>query len=400
MTDDLWQRFLRGELNEGEDEVLARWVNEQESDDAINSLLEKSWNSFKTDKRIDNAEAAVMLRNILAIARQKEADKSKAMVRKMNWKRIAVAASVLCLISVTAYIILKTDNAGSRKIAKTNLSEDIKAPATNRAMITLSNGQKIFLDSAGNGSLAMQGNVQLVKLANGQIGYQLGEGKISTEMIYNTLSNPRGSKVVSMALSDGSHVWLNAGSSLTYPVAFAGNERRVSITGEAYFEIATSPDPSKGGAKRPFIVQKGDMSVRVLGTHFNINSYVDEDAIRVTLLEGAVSVVLPGQSAKLKPGEQAQVDAGQRIQTSNDVNIDEVMAWKNGLFSFDEVGIKEVMRQLARWYDVDVVYEGRIPIQKFGGDIERTLSLSQVLEVLERSGVRFRTEGRKIIVLP
>lgn len=390
---DLWQRYFRDELNEGEKEVLARWVNEQESDEDINLFLQKSWNEFETSRQIHENDAAVMFRSILAKAKSLESQKPVAVVRKMNWKRLAVAASVLIAISISAYFAFNQKNIEPSIAVKHQTPPDIKAPATNRAMITLANGQKIFLDSAGNGSLAVQGNVQLVKMANGQIGYQLADGNISAEIIYNTLSNPRGSKVINMALSDGSRVWLNAGSSITYPVAFVGNERKVSITGEAYFEIAHD-------ASKPFYVTKGEMSVRVLGTHFNVNSYEDEDAIRVTLLQGSVNVVLPNQSAKLKPGEQAQVEAGQQIQTSNDVNIDEVMAWKNGLFSFDEAGIKEVMRQVSRWYDVDVVYEGKIPQQKFGGDIERTLSLSQVLEVLEKSNVHFKVEGRKIIVLP
>lgn len=390
---DLWQRFFKDELDAGEEEVLARWVNEQDSDEDINFFLQNSWSEFETNQRFADSDAAIMLKNILAKAKSREPEKPSTVARRMNWIRMAVAASVLIAISIGAFFVFNQKNIEPSSIVKNQPPIDIKAPAINRAMITLANGQKIFLDSAGNGSLAMQGNVQVVKLANGQIGYQVGEGKVTTEIIYNTLSNPRGSKVISMVLSDGSRVWLNAGSSLTYPVAFAGKERKVSITGEAYFEIAHD-------AFKPFYVSKGAMNVRVLGTHFNINCYEDEDAIKVTLLEGLVNVTVLGQSAKLKPGEQARINASHQVQTARDVNIDEVMAWKNGLFSFDEVGIKEVMRQLARWYDVDVMYEGIIPQQKFGGDIQRTLSLSQVLEVLEKSGVRFRTEERKIIVLP
>ncbi len=391
---ELWHRFFRDELNEGERETLARWVNEQESDDVLHTSLQKSWNEFEVGNTLSTEKADSMLKEILTKAKRAEIEKPKAIVRKILWKRMAVAASILIAITTVAYFIFYSRNEKPALIVKATAPVDIKAPESNRAMITLANGQKIFLDSAANGSLAMQGSMQLVKMANGQIGYQISEGSHSDEIIYNTLSNPRGSKVINLMLSDGSRVWLNAGSSLTYPVAFGKKERSVSITGEAYFEIAHN-------ASKPFYVSKGNVNVRVLGTHFNVNSYEDEDAIRVTLLQGSVNVTVAGNSAILKPGEQAKVQTeNNKIETSKDVDLEDVMAWKNGLFSFDEVGIQEVMRQLARWYDVDVVYEGKVPQQKFGGDIERTLSLSQVLEVLEKSNVHFKMEGRKIIVLP
>lgn len=389
----LLQRYLQNDLNDSEIERLADWVNSQDADHEIKALLGESWNAFETDQRIPDVHAKAMLENILTKAKQARPRKTSGVVKNIFWKRVAVAASVM-LVTLIAANYFFTKNKGVETTVQTPANQDVKAPETNRAMITLASGQQIYLDSVGNGTMAMQGNVQIVKLANGQIGYQPASSNSTAEIIYNTLTNPRGSKVVNMVLSDGSKVWLNAGSSLTFPVAFPNSERNVSITGEAYFEIVHD-------ASKPFIVAKKDVSVHVLGTHFNVNSYDDEDAVKVTLLEGKVNVVAGGNSKIIRPGQQAQVALfGNENIMVNQVDVEQVMAWKNGLFSFDEVGLREVMKQLERWYDVSVEYQGNIANLKFGGDIERSLSLSQVLEVLENSGVHFKIEGRKIIVLP
>ena len=270
----------------------------------------------------------------------------------------------------------------------------MKAPETNKAMITLANGQKVYLDSAVNGTLAMQGNVKLVKLANGQIAYQTASGETINEIKYNTLTNPRGSKVIDMTLADGSQVWLNAGSSVTYPVAFVGNERRVAITGEAYFEVAHN-------TAMPFKVSKGEMEVTVLGTHFNVNAYDDESDIKVTLLEGSVKVIKgpstgSGLQTVLKPGQQAQVT--NEVKVVNDADLEQVMAWKNGLFNMKGTDLAALMRQVARWYDVQVSYEGPQQQKSFGGSINRDVDLSDVLKALEQYGIHFRMEKGKVII--
>jgi ferric-dicitrate binding protein FerR (iron transport regulator) len=245
----------------------------------------------------------------------------------------------------------------------------------------------------GNGTLATQGNIKVVKLDNGQIAYQTASGDASTPLsvTYNTLNNPRGSKVIDMQLSDGSHVWLNAGSSLTYPVAFVGNERKVQITGEAYFEVAHD-------ASKPFVVSKGVTSVEVLGTHFNVNAYDDEDALRITLLEGSVKVASKGNLKVIKPGEQAVVANG--INVNKDVNVEQVMAWKNGMFKFNNTNMKQIMREIARWYDVDVEYQGDFSDLNFGGFVSRQANISELLKRFSATEqVHFKVEGRKIIVM-
>jgi ferric-dicitrate binding protein FerR (iron transport regulator) len=234
-------------------------------------------------------------------------------------------------------------------------------------------------------------------LKNGQLLYNAG-GPVKGAVTYNTMTTPKG-RQFQLVLPDGSKVWLNAASSLRYPTVFAGNERTVEVTGEAYFEVARN-------ATKPFVVKVGhETEVQVLGTHFNINSYKDEANINTTLLEGSVRVLNKGKKALLKPGQSAQV-AMQANQTAgikivNDVDMEKVMAWKNGLFNFQDASLQEVMHQLERWYDIEVVYEKGAPEIEFVGKMERSLSLSEVLRGLQISEVHFRIEqGRRLVVMP
>lgn len=303
--------------------------------------------------------------------------------------RWAAAAVVVLSLGTAGYWLLKSNKpAASAGVVATTTIPDVPAPQNNRAMIKLGNGQTVYLDSASNGALASQGNVQVVKLADGQIAYK----GAASELVYNTLTNPRGSKVIHMTLADGSRIWLNAGSSITYPAAFVGKERNVEISGEVYFEVAHN-------AGMPFHVRHGAMEVQVLGTHFNVNAYDDEPAIKVTLLEGMVRVKSENSTqAILKPGEQAAIAGHSPLTIDHSPNINQVMAWKNGLFSFAGTDLQTVMRQLARWYDIQVKYEGPIPARKFSGEITHDLTLSQLMNGLQSLGIRFTIEGRTMIV--
>jgi ferric-dicitrate binding protein FerR (iron transport regulator) len=239
----------------------------------------------------------------------------------------------------------------------------------------------------------MQGKVKIIQQSTGAISYS---GNTAGAISYNTLSVPNGSKPIHLMLSDGSQVWINVGSSLTYPTAFTGNERKVKITGEAYFEVVHNE-------KIPFIVQNGDLQVKDLGTHFNVNTYQDETSARITLLEGSVRVLRNSTSELLKPGQQASIsnNSNSNIRVLNDVNIDEVVAWKNGKFMFDNnTDIGAIMRQISRWYNVDIEYQGNIS-QRFWGSISKNVNVSQVLKILEATGeVKFKIEGNKIFVIP
>ncbi len=281
---------------------------------------------------------------------------------------------------------------------KSVLVNDIEA-GENKAILILGDGSKIILDDAKNGILANQGGNSILKAAEGEVIYSfLNEIKDplsldeNAPVIYNTIETPKGGKF-QIKLPDGSKVWLNAASSLRFPTVFNGPKRQVELKGEAYFEV--SPDKSK-----IFEVNTRNQVVQVLGTHFNINAYLDEPTVNTTLLEGSVRVsdLRTNISQLLKPGEQSQLS--EQIEVINLKNTNEAVAWKDGYFQFDEADIKTVMRQIERWYDVSVVYEGDLPNYRFGGEIERNLSLLQVLKVLEKTKVHFRLEGREVIVMP
>jgi transmembrane sensor len=309
--------------------------------------------------------------------------------------RYAVAAVVFAVLGTGAWWVIHQRTTITPPIAQGIKSLDVSAPVTNRAMITLGNGQKVYLDSVVNGALAQQGNAELVKEGSGRVAYKV-ENVTNRELLYNTLTNPRGSRVVSLTLSDGTNVWLNSESSLRYPVIFNEHDRTVEIKGEGYFEVKKKVD-------QPFIVHvENGPKIEVLGTTFNVNAYSDEINIKTTLLDGSVRIAFaesPG--VVLKPGQQAWL-AGQKIML-NKVDTAAVMAWKNGLFAFHDADLPSVMRQLARWYNIEVTYEGLIPKEKFqfNGKMGKDLSLDNVLDLLTNAQVHFRIEaGNKLVIRP
>jgi ferric-dicitrate binding protein FerR (iron transport regulator) len=234
-----------------------------------------------------------------------------------------------------------------------------------------------------------------VLLQNGELKYN-ADGSAVNAVAYNTITTPKG-RQFQMTLPDGTRVWLNAGSSLRFPTVFVGNERKVEVTGEGYFEVAKN-------AAKPFRVSiNNETEIEVLGTHFNVNSYSNETSIKTTLLEGSVRVKtqVAGKKSEviIAPGQQAQLTAG-NLKVANNVDLSEVMAWKNGVFNFHNATLEEVMRELERWYDINVVYEKGVPQIEFVGKMGRDLSLAKVLRGLEMSEVHFRLEGRTLIVMP
>jgi transmembrane sensor len=298
----------------------------------------------------------------------------------------AVAASVLLIVA--GIVIWRQINNGKPAVMVQATKQDV-APGSNKAILTLSNGQQIVLDSAAKGALAQQGSAQVIKTDSGQIAYNVGLEK-PTAMLYNTLTTPRGGQY-QLTLPDGSKVWLNAASSIRYPVAFAGVERKVEVTGEAYFEVTKD-------AARPFKVRiAGDNEVDVLGTSFDVNSYIDEPEIKTTLLTGSVKT----GAVVLKPGQQAAWTKGQNVKVRSEVDVEEVVAWKNGKFIFSGDDIQSVMRQLERWYDVDVDYKGDFKDVELVGVISRFKNISEILGMLEQTRtVAFQVDGRKVTVLP
>jgi transmembrane sensor len=283
-------------------------------------------------------------------------------------------------------------------------------PAGTKATLTLANGSRIVLDSAANGSLAQQGGTRVIKLDNGRLAYQggvaggAGAGGVDggDATLYNEISTPRGG-FYELVLSDGTKVWLDVASSLRFPTAFKGKERTVELTGEAYFEIAPKAD-------QPFFVVMNDMKVAALGTAFNVMGYQDEDAVRVTLITGSIKVGR-GKDFKLaKPGEQVSWIRGGAAAGAggggnggglvvSEPDLQQVMAWKQGEFRFDGLPISAIMRQIARWYDVQVQCVGPEPSSQFSGVIPRKKDVGEILTVLEQTDeVHFTVEGRKITV--
>jgi ferric-dicitrate binding protein FerR (iron transport regulator) len=264
-------------------------------------------------------------------------------------------------------------------------------PGRNQALLTLVDGRTVLLDQAHLGLLAQQGGSQVQKTADGQLRYATS-APAAGQLLYNTVATPRGGQY-QLTLPDGSQVWLNAASSLRFPVAFTGAERRVELTGEAYFEVAKD-------AKHPFKVTARGAEVTVLGTHFDVQAYDDEPALAATLLEGAVRLGQGAQQALLRPGQQGRCWPQGTVQV-REVDVQHAVAWKNGYFVFNDEPIEAIMRQVARWYDVDVQYQGTLTNKDFNGKISRYKDAADVLRVLELTGaVHFTTEGRRITVRP
>lgn len=327
-----------------------------------------------------------------------------SLFRKGRW----VAAAVLILLITGGWLLFKPGS--GKEIVRTSSPQQRSAgdhdvaPGGDRAVLTLADGSRIDLNATGNGVIGHQGNSQIVKLSGGQLAYQTATSyklQAASQTSYNTIATPRGGQY-QLVLPDGSKVWLNAASSLRYPTAFSGKERVVELKGEAYFEIAHF-SPENGHGKMPFRVHVvpayGDqgVDVQVLGTHFNVMAYADEQSINTTLLEGAVKLSKGKKEVLIRPGEQARATSADGFKVAP-ADIEEVVGWKNGVFRFDEATIEEVMRQIARWYDVDVVYVNEAPKDLFRGEIYRNVNVSKVLKVLEASGVHFTVEGKKILV--
>lgn len=307
---------------------------------------------------------------------------------KTTWFRYA---AVLLLIAGTA-TFLYLNNRPQKETAKASSEKvmDIQ-PGGNKAVLTLSDGTRIVLDSAQNGNLANQGTTKIVKLDAGSLAYT-SDGKAIGVIGTNTITTPKGGQY-QVILPDGTKVWLNAASSVTFPASFV-KERQVTVTGEAYFEVAA--DKTK-----PFYVVANQSTIEVLGTSFNINAYTDEPVTATTLINGRVRVRQGGAPVLLQPGEQVNAAAGQPLRVVKG-DIEKVIAWKNGLFNFEDVRLKEVMRQLARWYDVEVSYAPNIRDMEFWGKMGRNLTLSQVLKGLEGAGFHFKIsdDGKRLIVVP
>lgn len=308
------------------------------------------------------------------------------------WLRYAAAVMVVAVAGLVLWKRGDTVKKIPAPVVKHPTTPADIQPGGDKAILTLGNGKTIVLDSAQEGVLATLGGTTVKKLANGELVYQTGEN-VEEEISFNTMSTPRGGQY-QLELPDKSRVWLNAASSITFPSSFRGKERLVEMSGEVYFEVTRDQE-------KPFRVRMKDGSVvQVLGTSFNINDYGDESLSKTTLLSGSVSLMHERGESLLEPGQQAQIKkfSGSAPGIVDDVDVDQVMAWQKGMFEFSNTDLTGIMRQVSRWYDVDVVYDTKPTAKKFGGGISRKLPLSNVLKLLEANGVKFSLEGRVLRV--
>jgi transmembrane sensor len=384
----LLDHYVAKTISTEEEQELFQLIAKGVYDEEIKEYMSDAWNS-KYSELMSKKQS----KRILDAVFNHEPAKIVSIQRPANRKFIWAAASIILIVASVSLFLFLGKHSSTSALSdnrSTPPSNDVM-PGTSGAILKLDDGSSIVLDNVSNGNLIQQGNMLVVK--NGAaINYVKGAAQDEKQIHYNTVETPKG-RQFQLVLEDGTKVWLNAASSIKFPVAFVGKQRIVEVTGEAYFEVAKNK-------YKPFQVMCNGSMVEVLGTHFNVNAYADEETINTTLLEGSVKVVRGSNQKTIKPGEQAQVNNDGSVRTMANVNIDEVVAWKNNAFLFDNTDVKKLMRQLARWYNVDVVFKGATDESlTFNGTISRTATLSTVLKMLESTGdVKFSIDGKRIIV--
>jgi transmembrane sensor len=389
---EIFQRYVNNECTEEEVKFLLEHFRTDDNENALRDSIAAKLNEYPVADFDQNPQSKPALDAIFNSILDNIADEQEEVQPKKNGSLLLKFIAGVAVVLIGGLVIYSYHNSIKEGVAvvknipaKTNIT-----PGSNKAVLTLQDGSTIILNDAKEGTLAQQGNANIVKTANGQLVYNKTDAQ-PEKVLFNTMTTPRGGQY-KLTLPDGTDVWLNSASSITYPTAFVGNERNVSITGEAYFEVAK--DKTK-----PFHVKAGSQTIEVLGTHFNVMAYADEDVIKTTLLEGSVKVQGDKESGILKPGEQSVINKNGELKVSV-ASVDEAMAWKNGYFKFNRVGIKYIMRQLSRWYDVDVMYDGRVKEDEFVGTIGRSENIVQALHLLELANVHFKIQDKNIIVLP
>lgn len=407
--DELIIKYLAGTLTVEEQAILDEWKALPENKLLLDQLSDGLWVRQELQKihQVNEENAYNKLSQVYA------QQSVPIIMHKTRGNRVwyLVAASLILIIGAGIWFLLSRGTGNTltdETVSQERFKNDVP-PGGNRATLTLADGHVIILDSATNGVLSQQGYMKIIKFDNGKIAYRKEAGNEKAGMIaYNTITTPKGGQYM-VSLPDGSKAWLNSASSLRFPIAFNGDQRMVELTGEGYFEVSALPAnpqerdklPVGGKAKKPFIVKAGDVHVQVLGTHFNINAYTDEESIKTTLLEGVVKVISSDDASLIKPGEQVQAYRQGALRIVK-ADLEQTMAWYNGVFAFRNASIVSIMRQAQRWYDIEVIYEGKVnKDQPLNGDIPKNVALSQLLKILEATGsVHFRIEGKTVTVMP
>ncbi|MGN6493201.1 MAG: FecR family protein [Agriterribacter sp.] len=381
----LFNKVIEKTASSEEKEELQALLLDPENENAFKALVEEAFVQVRQEVKMNDNSAAEILEVIGSMDHAANEAKVVAMkTRKRKWA--AVAAAAIIIVAAAWFLKLQIPVEKKSFSYTDNEKHNVAAPARSQAVLTLSSGKTILLDSLAEGDVVTDGAVKMAKGGDGRIVYT----GLDQKEAFNTIALPRGSRPLQLVLSDGTVTWLNAASAITYPTNFTGQERQVKIEGEAYFEVAHDKN-------KPFIVQTGVSRVQVLGTHFNVKAYADESSTDVTLIEGSVRVERAGQenaAVLLQPGQQALV--GESIQLVKEADLKAAVAWKNGYFSLKGADLYSIMRQVARWYDVEVFYEGTFSDQKFVGALSRDISLNDLLKSLEEYGIEGRLENRQL----
>lgn len=383
-------KYFQGTATDTEKLQLMEWYNAfDEQDLTVTIPAEEGEDEASTEQKMLLRLQQTIQQDTPAVPGRK---------RMVSFLQYGIAAA---LLTVGVGIFLFTRHAPAppiAKVARTTLP-DVK-PGGNKATLTLADGTVIVLDSAGNGTLGHQGQTAILKKKDGQLVYDASAVPPQAAVAFNTITTPRGGQY-HIILPDGSKVWLNASSSLHFPTAFRDVNRNVVLKGEAYFEVAKD-------AAHPFHVMVSEnMKIAVLGTGFNVMAYADEPSIKTTLIDGSIHIYTSNPNATpaaiqrsviLNPSQQATVTARGDLKVLNDVNTEEVLAWKNGRFEFNETDIQTMMRQIARWYNINVVYTGKVSDEKFTGEIPRNSNISEVFKILQLSNIHFTMDGNTITI--
>lgn len=368
---------------------------DQVSDDQLEMCLREAWEKLDADSGLFEPDRSLrMLRHITPVAADEPEGKTTiGFARRITViKKLAAVACLLILIALGLYFEwIPKGSDGQLPVAQNAIKHS--SVNANNATLTLANGKTIVLGNTQRGTLLTMPDVEVTKAEGDMLVYKAKDNstRYSGRPSLNTVSTPRG-RQFKIILPDGSKVWLNAASSLTFPTLFAGASRQVALKGEAYFEIAKDENKS-------FIVSSKHSAIEVLGTHFNVMAYEDERTMKTTLLEGAVKITSDNAMNVLKPGEQAIVNRKNVMRIVNDVDVNKEIAWVDGLFQFNNTDVESIMRQAARWYDLNVHYEGEVGGKSFTGKIPRSVDVSEFLEMLTYAGVRFRVDGNDVTVL-
>lgn len=385
----LFFQYFNKKITQDELDELMLLLNDPANEEQVKTLMEDAYEVFEPQKNVfGDAQHKQLFSNILAHNNTTIKEAPVARPRLLWWR---MAAAVLLLIAAGTWWF------SSRQAEPVTVADNRGnvLPGGNKATLVLGDGSTITLDSAGN-QVIRQGNATISQ-HNGSLQYSAGNN--DAVVSYNTLTIPTGGQF-RITLQDGSVVWLNSSSTLRYPTVFTGKERIVELQGQGYFEIAKN-------ASQPFRVkvlrgagrEAPPMEVQVLGTHFDIMAYADENVIKTTLLEGAVKVNQGAALAFLEPGQQAVLNNMDNKLSVQNTDVNQAIAWKTGFFEFANTDLATIMRQIARWYDVEVVFLKKYPVEQFFGRINRNLPLSDILGLLEESGLHFRVEGKKVFVL-